>query len=69
MTKVKKGATRDQCDDDFGHNLKMSCKYIINSKGLTFNQCLQKANMMTKVCKLTCFLGFYSNFDQCKIPN
>ena len=47
----------------------MGCKYIINSKDLTFNQCLRKAHMVTVGCKAMCFVGFAMDAKQCKIVN
>ena len=62
-----KRTNRHRCDNNLGHNLIMSCKYVINSKGLTFDQCLRKARMVTVGCKMMCFLGFEMTKNQCKI--
>ena len=58
---------RYRCDNNLGQNLRMSCKYVINSKGLTFDQCLRKAHMVTFGCKMICFVGFEMTKTKCKI--
>ena len=70
MESAKRTAgNRHRCNNLLGHNLLMGCKYIINSKGLTLDQCLRKAHMMTVFCKSFCFLGFKNDGKRCKIIN
>ena len=70
MESAKRTAgNRHRCDNLLGHNLLMGCKYIINSKGFTLDQCLRKAHMMTVFCKSFCFLGFKNDGKRCKIIN
>ena len=62
-------ASRSRCDNNLGRNLNLACKYIINSKGLTFDQCLRKANLVAIGCNLFCSYGFEIIKKQCQTVN
>ena len=62
-----KRTSRKRCDKNFGRNLDLACKYIINSRGLTFDQCIRKAHFVHFGCNLLCFIGFNKQKKQCKI--